>query len=92
MKIGGGLQVLDDSDFLNFGYRCIFEASSVKKPKSSNVLSQRKDFVKPVRKQYGNADSHAFKYFLSFKLIQLDPLNQLIRLELTSIYENYFRQ
>ena len=32
----------------------------MKKPKSSNVLPQRNNFVKSVRKQYGNPDSHPF--------------------------------
>ena len=36
------------------------EASSVRKPKSSNVLPQKKNFVKSVRKQYGNLGSHPF--------------------------------
>ena len=40
--------------------RCIHEASTVRKPKSSNALSQRNNFVKLVRKQYGNPDSHPF--------------------------------
>ena len=37
-----------------FFYRDIF----IVKPKSSNVLPQRNDFVKSLRKQYGNPDSH----------------------------------
>ena len=41
-------------------FRCIHKASSVRKPKSSNILSQRKNFMKSVRKNYGNRDSHAF--------------------------------
>ena len=32
----------------------------MRKPKSSNVLLRRKNFVKSVRKQYGNPDSHPF--------------------------------
>ena len=32
----------------------------MRKPKSSNVLPQKKNFVKSVRKQYGNPDSHPF--------------------------------
>ena len=40
--------------------RCIHEAPSVRKPKSSNLLLQRYDCVKSVRKQYGNLDSHPF--------------------------------
>ena len=43
--------------------RCIHEDSSVRKPKSSNVLPQRNNFVKSVRKQYGNPDSHPFFNF-----------------------------
>ena len=38
----------------------IHEVSSLRKPKSSNILSQRKNFVKSVRKQYANSDSHPF--------------------------------
>ena len=38
--------------------RCIHEASSVSKAKSSNVLPQRTNFMKLLRKQYGNPDSH----------------------------------
>ena len=34
---------------------CIHKASSVRKPKSSNVLPKRKNFVKLVRKEYGNS-------------------------------------
>ena len=38
---------------------------SVRQPKSSNVLPRRKNFVKTVRKQYGNPDSHPFfPYFI----------------------------
>ena len=40
--------------------RCVHEASSVRKPKLSNVIPQRKNFVKSARKQYGNPDSHVF--------------------------------
>ena len=32
----------------------------MRKPKSSNIIPQRKNFVKSVRKQYGNPDSRAF--------------------------------
>ena len=42
---------------------------SVRKPKSSNTLSQRKNFVKSVRKQYGNPDSHYFLITFNFFLI-----------------------
>ena len=34
--------------------------SSVRKPKSSNIIFQRRNFVKLVRKQYGNPNSHVF--------------------------------
>ena len=44
---------------------CI-DTKSVRKPKSSNVLPQRKNFVKSVRKQYENPDSHAFDECLRF--------------------------
>ena len=45
-------------------FRCIHEASSVRKPKPHNILSRRKNFVKSVKNQYGNPDSHAFFEFL----------------------------
>ena len=35
------------------------KAFSVKTPESSIVLSQRNNFVKSVRRQYGNLDLHA---------------------------------
>ena len=38
-------------------FKFIHEASFVSKPKSSNILPQKKNFVEPVRKQYGNPDS-----------------------------------
>ena len=44
----------------NFKIRCIDDASSARKPKSNDVLPQRNNFVKSVRKQYGNPGSHAF--------------------------------
>ena len=53
--------------------RCIHEASSVRKPKSSNVLRQSNNFVKSVGKQYGNPDSYPLKFFFiyyCFSLIQ----------------------
>ena len=46
--------------------QCVHEASSVRKPKSSNVLPRRKNFVKSVRKQYGNPDSHPF-FLLAYR-------------------------
>ena len=42
-----------------FEIRFILEASFVRKLQSSNVLFQRKNFVK-LMKQYGNPDSHVF--------------------------------
>ena len=36
-----------------FQIPCVHEASSVRKPKLSNILAQRKTFVKLVRNQYG---------------------------------------
>ena len=42
--------------------RCIHEASSVRKLKSSNMIPQRKKFVKLVRKQYRNPDFPIFFY------------------------------
>ena len=42
--------------------RCNHEASSVRKPKSSSILPQRKNFVKSVRKQYRNPDSDDFLF------------------------------
>ena len=35
----------------------------MRKPKSSIVLPQKKNFVNSVRKQYGNLDSHPFTFF-----------------------------
>ena len=61
VRIGRGLYFL----FLWYQikkFRCIHEDSSVRKPKSSKILSQKRNFVKSVRKQYGNSDSHAFLY------------------------------
>ena len=43
--------------------RCIHEASSVRKPKSSNVLSRKKNFVKSMRKQFRNPDSNPLFLF-----------------------------
>ena len=36
----------------------------MRKPKSSNVLPQRKNFVKSSWKQYWNPDSHAFAIYI----------------------------
>ena len=55
---------------------CIHEASSVRKPKLSNVLPQKKYFVKSVRKQYGNLDSHVF---FSTALIQFSANLRYVR-------------
>ena len=73
IRIGGDLLILDEFFFFFFSWhqiikiRCIHEALSVRKPKSSNVLPQRKNFVKSVRKQYGNPDSHPFLTWINWK-------------------------
>ena len=36
----------------------------MRKPKSSNILSQGKNFVRSMRKQYGNPDSHVFLFYI----------------------------
>ena len=70
VKIGGDFQILDEFEFFFLPWHqikknpSIHEASSVRKPKSSNVLPQKKNFVKSVRKQYGNLDSHPFGYVI----------------------------
>ena len=60
--------------------RCIYhihEASSVRKSKSSNIIPQRRNFVKSVKKQYGNPDSHVFFFFFVLMIrllfINTDP-------------------
>ena len=70
IKISADLSILDEFDFFFFlswheiiKIRCIHESFSVRKPKSSNVLPQRNNFVTSVRKQYGNPDSHPFLKF-----------------------------
>ena len=37
---------------------------SARKPKPSNVLPQRNNYVKSVRKQYGNPDSQLFNKYV----------------------------
>ena len=59
IRIGGDLWILDE--FFFFIVTSNYKNS--RKPKSSNLLPQRKNFVKSVGKQYGNPDSHPF--FLS---------------------------
>ena len=61
------MQILEELAFKLFFFvastlkiRSIREASSLRKPKSSNMIPQRKNFVKLVRKQYGNPDEHVF--------------------------------
>ena len=44
-------------------FRCIHEASSVGKPKSSNILSQRKNFVKSAKLEIGIPIHLLFFYF-----------------------------
>ena len=64
-----------DIKILNFDV-----ASSVRKPKSSNILSQRKNFVKSVRKQYGNPDSHVFFKWILIVIINFSRLtSQILR-------------
>ena len=59
------LQILEEFEFL-FIVTSNFKNSMY--PRSflceDKVLSQRNNFVKSVRKQYGNPDSHAFLIFL----------------------------
>ena len=63
------------------------EAPFVSKPKSSNILSQRKKFVKLVRKQYANSDLHAFFTFVkTFVLTKKEKIN----FEATLIFIFYF--
>ena len=63
--------------------RCIHKAFSVRKPKLSNVLSQKKNFVKSVRKQYGNLDSHPFLLVFENALnSRTSPIKSLIQSEL----------
>ena len=42
--------------------------SQARKPKSSIILNQRKNFVKSVRKQYGNPGLHAFFLLRTVKI------------------------
>ena len=49
----------------------LFFLSSVQKPKSSNVLSQKNNFVKSVRKQYENLDSHPFFLTKRIKILTI---------------------
>ena len=63
-------------------FRCIHEASSVtnNKPKSSSILPSRKNFVKSVRKWYGNLDSHVFFCFLfAFLFLINDYCTRVLR-------------
>ena len=55
----------------------------MRKPKLRNILPQRKNYVKSVRKQYGNPDSHAsFNLFVG---------NQCASLLVCEIFEQLFR-
>ena len=58
-----GLSIVDE--FFNCFHRDIkfwkFHVSSRRKPKLSNILPQRKNFLKLVRNQYGNPNLHALK-------------------------------
>ena len=54
VRIGRDLQIIDKFEFFLSWHqilkiRCIHEAFSVRKPKSGNILPQRKKFVKSVR-------------------------------------------
>ena len=98
IKIGGDLSILDEFDFLNFlswhqiiKIRCIHEAFSMRKPKSSNVLPWRKNFGKSVRKQYGNPDSHPFLYYWSHTYIKFHTFYMhKISYTFISIFKNVF--
>ena len=70
-----GREILDEFKFFNFssGHQIfkilyIHETSSMRKPKSSNVVPQRKNFVTSLRKRYGNSDSHHFFYIKVSKM------------------------
>ena len=74
VRIGRDLRILDEfrlNFFLSWHkiwkIRSIHEASSLRKPKSSNILPHRKNFVKSVMKQYGNSDSHPFSLRNNFE-------------------------
>ena len=72
-------------------FLCMHEAPFVSKPKSSNILSQRKKFVKLVRKQYANSDLHAFFTFVkTFVLTKKEKINSRPHLFLFFIFINKF--
>ena len=50
----------------------------MRKPKSRKIFSQRKNFVKSARKQYGNPDSHAFSFYSLKTLTFLPALKRLL--------------
>ena len=66
----------------------LYEGAKIKRlsiKHKSSILSQRKNFVKAVRKQYGNPDSHAIFYifsqifiFIKKKLLAIDTNNNWI--------------
>ena len=64
--------------YQHFNIGCINQASSVRKPKSRNILPQRHNFVNPtlllLRKQYEIRDLHAFFAFCS---AILDPPSRI---------------
>ena len=62
---------------LNFKISIYLRSQNVRKPKSSNILLQRKNFVKSVRKRYGNSDSHAFTMlFGNYSYIFIENFSQ----------------
>ena len=69
----------------------MYPRSSVRKPKSSNIFSQRKNFVKSVRKQYGNPDSHAFFFnSLTRKISNHEPESSTEKAYINVTWVNFF--
>ena len=68
------------------------KVSSAWKPKSSNILSQRKNFVKSLRKQYGNPDSHAFRKSLPFYEFLLKLNHRSLYWAIVIIFLRFFFQ
>ena len=75
----------------------VCEASSVRKPKSSNILPQKKNFVKSMMKQYSNPDLHAFFYLLNYYTSDMQnkylffKANQKTKFCLNILYSNINR-
>ena len=95
VRIGRDLRILDEfrlNFFLSWHkiwkIRSIHEASSLRKPKSSNILPHRKNFVKSVMKQYGNSDSHPFSLRNNFEKLLKNRV--FVRLTLKMSYVPIF--